>query len=214
MILDVLPFAAGVFASPLPVILGIVLLFTPDPRRTSMVYVVTWLTGLFVVLAFFSVIAGAVADETATRTWVTWIRIILGVGLLVMAIKSWLNRGTKEMPAWLAGLMQAGPKEAFRYGILMSAANPKELLMAVAAGAAIGTSGEGTAAGLAAILVVVVIGGLSVIAPLLVFLLGGDAALERLKVARGWLEANNAVVTAVVLFALGLWLVLGGVSKL
>ena len=58
LIIEVLPYAAGVFASPLPVIIAIVMLFTPTPRPTSFTYVATWVTGLTVVTVVLSLLAG------------------------------------------------------------------------------------------------------------------------------------------------------------
>ena len=213
LILDVLPYAAGVFASPLPVILGIVLLFTPEPRHTSMVYVITWVAGVTLATVVFALLAGALQEQAAGLSWLTWVRVAAGLALIAMAIKTWMGRGA-EPPAWLAGLLEAGPRQAFRYGILMSAANPKELLMALAAGIVIGTSGVGLGTAAVALVVFVFLGALSVIAPLAVFLLGGDTSLRKLASARVWLEANSAAVAAVVLGLIGVWLLVGGILKL
>lgn len=60
----------------------------------------------------------------------------------------------------------------------------------------------------------VLVGGLSVILPLAVMILGGDRALDRLGSARVFLQKHNAAVTAVVLGVLGLWLLVGGLLKL
>ena len=46
LIAELLPFAVGVFASPLPVIVAILLLFTPRPRVTSVAYIATWIAGV------------------------------------------------------------------------------------------------------------------------------------------------------------------------
>ena len=214
MIIELLPFAVGVFASPLPVIVGIVLLFTPRPRPTSVTYVVTWIAGLTLATVVMSLLAGSIEGQQGDGRWGAWLKVALGLILIAFAVRMWLGRADKSTPAWLSGLMDAGPREAVRYGVLMSAANPKELLMAGAAGLVIGASDAGTAATAGAIAVFVAVGAASVAAPLVVFLLGGQSTLKTLTTWREWLQVNSVVVAAVVLAAIGMLLLVSGVTKL
>ncbi len=214
LILEILPFAIGVFASPLPVIIAIVMLFTPEPRGTSVLYVATWVMGLTVVTVAFTLFAEALGLGADSPAWAPWLRIGLGLALLALAVKMWLGRSSGSTPEWLEGLLQAGPREAFRFGILMSAANPKELVMALAAGLAIGTSGAGLTTSAVALVVFIVVGAASVAGPLVVFLVGGDGTLNALTKARDWLQRNNTIVAAAVLGLLSVWLIGGGILKL
>lgn len=213
LIMEILPFAIGVFASPLPVIMAVVFLFTPRPRPTSVTYVVTWVLGVTAATVVFALLAGLIDDQEQTRGWAAWLRVALGAVLVLMAVKMWSGRDAQSTPRWLAAIMDAGPREAVRFGVLMSAANPKELLMALAAGLAVGTSDVGIAGSAGAIVVFVGVGAASVVAPLVVFLVGGDSTLERLSTAREWLQRNNAAVAAVVLALIGLFLLVGGLAK-
>ncbi|HRY09292.1 MAG: GAP family protein [Actinobacteria bacterium] len=214
LIIEVLPYAAGVFASPLPVIIAIVMLFTPTPRPTSFTYVATWVTGLTVVTVVLSLLAGRLEGAQGGGGWAAWVRIGLGVVVVAIAARTWLGRREQSTPPWLSALMDAGPREAVRYGVLMSAANPKELLMALAAALAIGASDAGTSASAVAIAVFVLVGAASVISPLVVFVVGGDATLARLEKARDWLQTNSVAVASGVLAAIGVLLVVGGLTKL
>ncbi|HQR80787.1 MAG TPA: GAP family protein [Actinomycetota bacterium] len=214
LIIDILPFAFGVFASPLPVVLGVVMLFTPRPKPTSVAYVVTWVAGVSAATVLFALLAGLVDAQDGLPGWATWLRVLLGAGLVVMGVRMWLSRHSKPTPGWLTELMDSRPREAVRYGVLMSAANPKELVMALGAGLVVGTSEVGLAGSAGAIAVFVVVGASSVAAPLVVFLVGGDGTLRWLDTAREWLQRNNAAVAAVVLGLLGVFLFLGGLAKL
>lgn len=213
LILEILPFAVGVFASPMPVILGVVLLFTPRPRVTSMAYVLTWVAGVTAATVVFALLAGLIDKQEGGAGWGPWLRVALGVVFVVLALKLWRGRGAQSSPAWLSALMDAGPREAVKYGVLMSAANPKELVMALGAGLAVGTSHVGVAGAAGAIVVFVALGASSVIAPLAVFLIGGDRTLQMLGNAREWLQRNNAMVAAIVLGLVGAFLVIGGLAK-
>jgi threonine/homoserine/homoserine lactone efflux protein len=213
LITEILPFALGVFASPLPVIIAMALLFTPRPRPTSVTYVATWVVGVVAATVAFSLIAGALDGGQGPPSWLVWLRVILGLLLLVMAGRTWAKRYSRVDPAWLTMLMEAGPREAVKFGVAMSALNPKELLMAAGAGIALGTSGESPAVVAGALAVFVVVGACSVVAPLAVFVVGGDRSLESLSRWREWLQRHNAVVAACVLALLGVWLLVGGLFK-
>ncbi len=212
--IQLLPYAAGVFASPLPVIVGIVLLFTPRPRPTSITYVLTWIAGLTLATVVMSLLAGLIDGGQGDGSIGAWVKVVLGLLLVVFALKMWLGRSQDSTPAWLSNLMEAGPREAVRYGVLMSAANPKELLMAAAAGLAVGASDVGTAGAAGAIAVFVLVGAASVAAPLVVFLVGGKSTLEFLAKAREWLQDNSVGVAAGVLAAIGVLLLVGGLTSL
>jgi Sap, sulfolipid-1-addressing protein len=214
LIIEVLPYAVGVFASPLPVIIAIVLLFTPRPGPTSVTYVATWVAGLTAATIVMSLLAGSIEAQQGAGGWGAWLRVGLGLVLLAVAVRMWVGRAEKSTPAWLSTLMDAGPREAVRYGVLMSAANPKELLMAAAAGLAVGASDAGTAAAVGAIAVFVVVGAASVAAPLVVFLVGGRSTLKTLAATREWLQRNSVAVASAVLAALGVLLLVGGLTRL
>jgi threonine/homoserine/homoserine lactone efflux protein len=214
LIIELLPYAAGVFASPLPVIVATVLLFTPRPRPTSVTYVVIWIAGLTLATVVMSLLAGAIQGQQGTGVWGAWARAALGLILVVVAVRMWLGRSEESTPAWLSTLMDAGPREAVRYGLLLSLANPKELLMAAAAGLAVGASDVGTVAAAGAIAVFVAVGAASVAAPLVVFLVGGRSTLGRLATIREWLQCNSVAVASGVLLAIGVLLLVGGLLKL
>lgn len=214
LIAEILPFAFGVFASPLPVIVAILMLFTARPRVTSLAYVATWVAGVTAVTVVFTLLAGVLEQRDQPPGWFTWLRVALGLLLLVTAVRQWLGRSAKDAPDWLAKITQAEPAQAARFGLVMSAGNPKELLMALPAGLAVGSSDVGVPAAAGAIAVFVAVGAASVALPVLVFLLGGQSSLERLTLARDALQRHNAAVTSVVLGVLGLWLLVGGLVKL
>lgn len=214
LIVDVLPYAVGVFASPLPVIVAIVMLFTPRPRVATLTYVLTWVVGLSVLTVVLTLLAGRLEGQQGGGVWGIWVRIVLGLLLVAIALRTWLKRSSSEPPAWLSTLMDAGPREAVRYGLLMSAANPKEVLMAIGAALVLGTGDADPAAVAVAFVVFVAVGAASVVAPLVVSLAGGDASRQRLITAREWLQRNSVVVASGVLGVLGVWLLVSGLLKL
>lgn len=213
LVLEVLPYALGVFASPLPVIIAILMLFAPHPRRISGIYVGTWTLGVVVATLAFATLAGLLQERDGSG-WGAWVEVGLGVLLAAAAIKGWMGRSTKGSPTWVSTVMNAEPKQAVNLGVLLSAANPKELLMAAGAGIALGTSQAPLSTKTMAFSVYLLVGASSVFGPLLIFIAGGDASLRGLERARVWLERNSVAVASVVLGVIGLLLLASGLRKI
>jgi threonine/homoserine/homoserine lactone efflux protein len=219
-ILELLPLALGIAASPLAVMVVIVMLVAPGGRLAAAVYVLGWLGGLLVVggltLAFVDVTTGASPDDTG---WVgPVIRLGLGVVLLLLALREWRGRprpgDVPALPAWMASLEGARPRRAFVLGVTLASVKPKNLVLAAAAGAAIAGAELPVGQSVAVLVLFAVVASVSVAAPLLAVLAVGPRAGAMLAGWRAWLEANNAVLVAVVLLVLGAVLLVQGIAAL
>jgi hypothetical protein len=82
--------------------------------------------------------ADAATDSTASDT-VAWGKFVFGVPFLLLAARNWRHRpapGTQpEMPKWMAGIDALKPAKALGLGLLLTGVNPKNLMLAAAAGA-------------------------------------------------------------------------------
>jgi threonine/homoserine/homoserine lactone efflux protein len=114
----------------------------------------------------------------------------------------------------MAALDSATPGSAARLGLLLSAANPKILVLAAAAGLAIGAADLDVPETAACVAVFTAIGSVTVALPVLLYLLLGERILTPLGRARAWLEEHNAAVMAVVITAIGVLLALKGYQGL
>ena len=106
------------------------------------------------------------------------------------------------------------PGAAFGLGFLLSALNPKNLLLAVAAGASLGALPLSTGETVGAVAVFTVIAALTVAVPVVAYLIAGarlDPTLDRTK---AWLIANNTAVMAVLLLVFGVSLLGDGLQIL
>lgn len=213
---DTLPLALGIAASPFPVVPAVLLLFTPRARATSWSFLAGWFLGVGVVAAVATLLAEWVQLlASGEARWPAYVRIVLGALLVAYGVKQWLGRrAVSEPPAWMRSLDSATPGTAVRLALLLSAANPKVLLMAAAAGVAIGT---GPSTGWAEVLEVVVftaVASVTVALPVVTYAVGGERVLGPLGRAKEWLERNAAAVMAVVLVVLGVLLLQKGLSGL
>ena len=217
---DVLGLAAGVAVSPLPIVAMILLLATPRGRVNGLLFGAGWLAGLAVLGAVVLALA-APADASEggePAAWTGWLKLLLGVLLLLLATRQWRGRPAEgaepEMPKWMASLDRMRPGGALGLGALLSAVNPKNGGLTVAAAATI--AGAGLAGGSEAVVlaVFVLVGSVGVLAPLVLYLVAGQRAAATLDSWKTWATGHNAAVMAVLFLVFGLKLVGDGIAVL
>jgi threonine/homoserine/homoserine lactone efflux protein len=217
---EVLGEAVGILVSPLPIVAVILMLFTARGKANSLAFLVGWLGGLAVVGAVVLSVSDAadVSTNSDASDGSGGVLVVIGAVLILAAIRRWRGRPrhgeTPTPPKWMARIEGLRPVAAFLLGVLLSALNPKNLLLAVAAAATIGQAGLSTGDTVITWAIFVVIASLSIIAPVLYRLVRGEHAQATLESARSWLEANNAVVMAVLFLVIGAKILGNGLSTL
>ena len=210
---DVLPLAIGVALSPVPIIAVILMLVTPRARANGPAFVVGWLIGLALVGALVLVVADPANanDDGQPATWVDWLKLALGLGVLLVGLKEWRGRprGDDEpaTPKWMGTIEAFSPAKSLGAGTLLSAANPKNLLLAVAAAASIAQVGLSGADQAVAYAVFAVTGTIGVATPVVIYFALGSRAGALLEGMEAWLGRNNAVIMAVLCLVIGAKLV-------
>jgi threonine/homoserine/homoserine lactone efflux protein len=135
-----------------------------------------------------------------------------------MARRQWKKRPKRgevpTMPKWMETVDRFTPGRSFVFGVLLSAVNPKNLALTLAAGAAIAQAGLSAADDAIAVAVFVAIGSVSVAGLVLLFLVGGRHATKPLASIKEFMEDHNAVIMMVVLLVLGAKLLGNGISGL
>lgn len=213
MVLTVLPLALVVGLSPVGILPAVILLMTPRARGNGPAYLAAWLAGLTLVVTVALLVGGLVDPEPVSEEGVSWIKVVTGVVFLVMAVVKWARRPrpgqTKEPPVWMAALDAYTPRQSARLGGLLAVGNPKNLAMALAAGAEIAILDyeAGPAVGVA---VFVIVGSLGIALPVLVHAVLGQRAAPGLARARSWLERNSTALSVGVLVLLGAVLLVNG----
>ena len=146
------------------------------------------------------------------------IKLVLGVLLLVAAVRQWRGRPregqTPKLPKWMAAIDSFTAVKSFGLGVLLSAVNPKNLAMSLATGLAIAQAAIPTGQEAVVLIIYIVIGASTVLAPVVVYYAMADRAAAILGGWRKWLEDNNAVVTAVVLLVIAAVLIGHGIAGL
>lgn len=212
---EVVPLALGIAASPFPVIPAILLLFTSRPRTSSSAFLAGWFLGVGGAALVFVALSEVVDAGRDTPVWASWLRVVLGALLVAYGVTQWLGRAADaEQPPWMRSIETATPRSALRLALLLSAANPKVLLLAAAAGLVIGADDLTTAGDVVAVLLFTLVASLSVAIPVLSYAVLGERVLPPLARARDWLVRNNSAVMAVVLVLIGLLLLQKGLTDL
>jgi hypothetical protein len=215
-----LPLAIGVALSPIPIIAVVLMLTTPRARANGSAFVLGWLLGLGVVGAVVLALAGSgdVGERGQPATWVSWLKLLLGVLLLVVAVQQFRDRPHQAeqvpLPRWMGAIDRFKPGQALGGGAALAGANPMNLLLAVGGAAAIDQTGIPGGQQAIAYAVFAIVGTLGVGAPLGLYFAMGKRSAELLGRLKDWMGHNNAVILSVLCLVIGMKLLGDALSGL
>jgi hypothetical protein len=215
-----LPLAVGIALSPVPIIAVVLMLTSRRAKVNGPAFVLGWLIGLGVVGAIVLSLAGSggASKSGAPAAWVSWVKIVLGVLLLLVAVRQFRGRphGDEEpqMPKWMATIDETTPVAAVGLAAVLSGANPKNLLLAVAGAAAIAGTGISGSQQALAYLVFALIGTLGVGIPVGIYFAMGARSEKLLAGLKDWMSAHNAVIMTVLCLIIAAKLIGDGISGL
>ena len=215
-----LAFGLAVGLSPIPVIGVTLILATPRARSNGLAYAAGWVLGLAATGTVFLLLAdGADASEQgAPADWVSILKVVLGALLFLLALRRWRGRPRRgeqaELPAWMERTDSFTPAGAAGFGIALSALNPKNLLLVVAAAAAIAQTGASTGSQAVALAAFVALGTLGTGIPVALYLALGERSERMLDEVRGWMAQNSTAIMAVLFLIIGAKLLANGISGL
>jgi len=208
-----LPLAIGVALSPVPIIAVILMLFSARAKSNGPAFLLGWLIGVGAItaIALVSSSAASVGSESEPSNAASWVKLALGVLLLFGAMRQWRTRPAPgeetAMPKWMAGIDAFTTPKAFGLAALLGGINPKNLLLAAAAGITIAQANLSGGEQWVALAVFVVLASLTVAIPVVYYALGGESAQRTLDGWKAWLQHNNHAVMAVLFLVFGVVLI-------
>jgi len=217
---DILPLAVGVAISPIPIIAVILMLFSGRARADSLAFLLGWILGIVIASVIFVLLAGTQDLSTGGQpsTLSSWIKVALGLLLLGAGLKAWRSRPTPgaevKMPGWMAKIDTLKPGAALGLGLLLSAANPKNLLLIAGAAVTIAQASLSGADEAVAVAIFTIIGASTVAVPTLAYLILGERAQPAVDRAKSWLSVHNTAVMAVLFLVFGFTLLGKGLGGL
>ncbi len=202
---QILGFAVGVAISPVPIISVILMLFSRSAASNSLSFLAGWLVGLTVVSIVVLAIGLEGSDGESDSGGI--VKIVIGVLFLALAVRQWRQRPGEgedaQMPAWMATIDEFTAVKSFGLALLLSAVNPKNLGLTIAAAASIGGAGIDTGEEAVVVAVYVILASSTLIVPVVGYVAARQRMTPVLDGMKAWLTANNATVMAVLFLVLG-----------
>jgi Sap, sulfolipid-1-addressing protein len=213
-----LPFAAGVALSPFPIIAVVLLLLAPGGKPAGVAFLAVRVLSVLVVVGVLAGISDLIEQGGSAGPFMAILRILVGVTLIVLAVRKWGGRpgadAEPKLPKWMGGIEQSSPRKAGILAFILSVGNLKELLLNAGAGLTIGNAALALGQTFAVVAIYTVIACATVGIPVAGFLIASKRIRAPLESARSWLIRNNAAILSVVLLIIGVALIGGGLGDL
>lgn len=220
---QILPLALALAMSSVPLMATVTILMSPQATRSSGWFLIGWLLGMFAIAAVFSFGLHAVSFESRSTQDVTIgiAELVVGVGLIVYAIWRFARRrgfraspgANKATPRWLRAVASIRPLGAFGLALALNI-RPKSLLLAAAAGLAVGPSGLPPTQIAIVLVIFVVVGSSTVGVPIVMALANPERTRRMLRSAGDWTRRNSRIVTLVVMIVIGTVIFGNGLGRL
>jgi hypothetical protein len=218
-LLVALTYGVAVAIAGVPVVVLAFVLASSRPAPVGLSFAGGWALGLAAALGVVvavSDVAVAVSDgpDTPSNTLLAWVRIVAGIALLGLAVRSWQARGTAKQPGWMKGVAGWGTSQAFVTGLGLGGLNPKNLAIIASAASSLLAATVSPALHVSAVVVFALVGSVGVGGPAVYRVAGGEGASRALARGDEWLQARASVLSAVVLVVLGGVVLVNGVTAL
>jgi threonine/homoserine/homoserine lactone efflux protein len=217
---QILSFAVGVAVSPVPIIAVVLMLTTDRGRVNGPAFVLGWIAGLALAGTASLLLAGQAdaSDAGEPAIWVGVLKLMLGLGLLALAVKQWRGRPADsevaELPSWMQKIDGFAPGRALALAVALAAVNPKNLLLTVGAATTIAHAGLEAGEQAVALGVFILVASLGIGAPVAIYFALGEKSASLLGGLKDWMAHNNAAIMTVLLLVLGAKLLGDGITAL
>ena len=216
-----IPFALGVALNPIPVLAIVLILAAPRGLLRGAAMLAGALASLAVVAAVVFALESAAdpIEDGATATWVSVVKLVLGLALLALAVHKWRGRpgpsdAEPALPGWMAAVETLSPWRCAAAGVALMGLNPKNIMITTGAVTSIVGTGAATSSQVVALGVYVLIGAAGVGLPVIATALFGARAAHGLGVVRDWMTRNHKVILAGILLLLALVLLVDSIAAL
>ncbi len=210
---QILPLAVAAGLSPIPIVAIVALLATPGAKANSPAFIAGWVLGLGLLGTFLLLLAGATEASSggSPTEGVSWVKLLLGVALVAMAISRFRRRLTRSAepkePPWMSRIDGFGWRQSLGLGFGLSALNPKNVFLMLAAVASIAGAGQTTAVDAASLAVYVAVATLGIAATVGVALTAGDRSASILTSVKDWMIKENDTVIGLIVLVIGVQLI-------
>jgi threonine/homoserine/homoserine lactone efflux protein len=215
---EVLPAAVAVAISPVPVTAVILMLLSRRAATNSLAFLGGWLLGLAAVGAIVLSLGDVFSSDGGASTTSGVVKLAIGALFVGMAARNWRNRPREgeepQVPGWLEAIDDFTVPRSFGVALALSAVNPKNLGLTVAATSSIAAAELGGGEQAAVFALFLLIACSTVAGPVAYYAFDRDRAQGTLDRLKAWLIADDKVIMAVLLLVIGAKLLGDGISIL
>ncbi len=217
----VLPFGVGVALSPLATIAVVLMFATPRGRANGAAFLAAWTLAIALLATVVLLVADLADadDDGGPAPWVTGLKLVLGLLLLLVAARQWRRRprggAAPELPGWMQSIASLTAPRAAGMAVLLAVVKPKNLLLTIGAGVEVAQTGAGPSEQAVALAVFVLLGALAPGIPVAIHvLLPAERAATALGAMRAWLVRENTTIIAVLCVLIAAKLIADAVGTL
>jgi hypothetical protein len=217
---ELLPLAVAIAISVTTIITTVLMLLSPQAKSRTVALLVGCVVGVGGAVALFALLPGLLAmqDSSGSSLAATVIKMVVGVLLMVLALRQWRGRPARgdlaELPKWMAGVDSMAPGKALLLGLLLSAVVPKNLLIALSAGVIVAEAGLSVGQASVVIVVFTAIATSTVAVPVVTHFVAPSRMRGPLERLRKWLVENNVAIMVLVLLVIGVVMIGNGIESL
>ncbi|MCA6073472.1 GAP family protein [Fulvivirga sedimenti] len=213
-----LPIAIALALSPAPIIAIFILLMTPKAAINGPSFLAGWFGGIYTVGVIMFILPGMEEDHSDPTRLSGYIRVALGLFLLIGALRYWLKRPkpgeTVPTPKIFLHIDRFGFWKSFFTGILFSVVNVKNFALSAAGASTIDEVAQNDQGIYLDLAVFALIGSLMIILPIVVYTIAGKKIEGRFQYWKHWMIQNNHLLLIILLIVLGGVLIKGGLEIL
>jgi hypothetical protein len=217
---ELLPLAVAIAISVSTIITTVLMLLSPKAQSRTVGLLVGCVVGVAGAVALFALLPGLLPTQDSGESSLAGavIKMVIGVLLVVLALRQWRGRPAEgdhvELPKWMAGVDSMMPGKALVLGLLLSAVVPKNLLIALAAGVIVGEAGLSVGQASVVIVGFTAIATSTVAVPVIANFVAPSQTRGPFETLREWLVQNNVTIMVLVVFVIGVVMIGNGVASL
>lgn len=211
---QLLAYALGLAASPLPILALLVVMITPRARANTAAFLAGWvgaaiaLTVLASILGLDAYLSEGASPFLRNATLALGIALVLGAGGALL----FSTRRSSQSPRVLQAIDSIGPPGALLLGMSLVALNAKNASLALLGGVHIAATSNSTLDHASLTALFVAIASATLVLPALLFFVAGRRATELLAPLRAWMARNLRRLLYLVIVVIGFALVRAGLE--
>ena len=209
--------ALGIGLSPIPIIATVVVLGTATPKKNGVVFTAGWVVGLTALCLVVLLAVDALGYFlTGANQILDAIRIVLGIGLLILAVKKWSLRPRSaaeiKLPSWMKSIDTMPTSRFFALGATLGGANPKNIAFAFAAVAAVAEAGVTVQSELPIVALFVLLSSLFILGAVGLTVLSEESVKRPLGSIKDFMTTYNTHIMVVLFLIFGVMLIKSGIT--